>query len=444
MEKTSNFTEGKIFSTLLKFSLPMLAALLLQAMYGAADLIIVGKFGDATGVSAVATGSQIMQTITGFITGLCTGTMICIGQFIGANKSKEAGDTVGVAIIIFSIVAVCITVIMMMLVKPFVTLMKAPAEAYDKTVQYVFICASGTIFITAYNTISSILRGIGNSILPLVFVGIACVVNIVGDLFFVAVLGMDATGAALATVLAQGVSVILSIVVLRKKRLPFVFNRKNIRFDLKLCKRILKMGGPVALQDAMTSISFLILTSIVNSLGLVASAGVGIAEKVCVFIMLIPMAYMSSISAFVAQNVGANKYDRARTTVFCGMGSSLIFGISMFVLAFFHGDLLAGFFSTETTVIMQAALYLKAYAVDCILVCFLFCMMGFFNGCGKTTFVMVQSVLAAFLIRIPFAYFMSQIDGTTLFHIGLASPIATFFSVMLCLIYLKSGKWKNS
>lgn len=156
------------------------------------------------------------------------------------------------------------------------------------------------------------------------------------------------------------------------------------------------------------------------------------------------MAYMSSISAFVAQNVGANKYDRARTTVFCGMGSSLIFGISMFVLAFFHGDLLAGFFSTETTVITQAAFYLKAYAVDCILVCFLFCMMGFFNGCGKTTFVMVQSVLAAFLIRIPFAYFMSQIDGTTLFHIGLASPIATFFSVMLCLLYLKSGKWKNS
>lgn len=441
--KSNSFIEGPIFPLLIKFSIPLLLSLLLQGMYGAVDLLIVGQFGDATGVSAVSTGSQIIQTITGIITGLTMGATVLLGQYMGARKEKEAGDAVGATIWIFSIMAVIITILMVIFTKPLVTLMNAPKEAYDKTVAYVLICSLGTIFIVAYNGISGIFRGIGNSKLPLIFVAIACVTNIIGDLFFVCILNMDSKGVAIATVIAQAVSVILSMYIIRKNGLPFKFRRENIRFNKVVILEILKLGSPIALQDALTNISFLILTSILNTMGLIVSAGVGVAEKVVIFIMLIPLAFMSSISAFVAQNIGANKLERAKKSMIYGMIVSSIFGSIMFIFTFTNGEILAGIFAKETPVIIAAAQYLKAYAIDCILVCFLFSFMGFFNGCGKTVFVMIQGIIAAFLVRIPFSYFMSRLEGATMFEIGLASPVATACSIIICLIYFKSGRWKK-
>lgn len=435
MKQHQSFTEGKILSPLIRFALPILLALFLQAMYGAVDLLIVGQFGTPADVSAVATGSQIMQTITTVLVGLSMGITILIGQRIGEGRPQEAGRAVGSGICLFTSVALVLTLLMLLFSKSLAALMHAPEAAFDQTVAYVQICSAGTVFIVAYNVLGSIFRGIGDSKVPLITVAIACVFNIVGDLLFVAVFHMAAAGAALATVIAQAASVLLSFFVIRRRKLPFTLTKKLVCFDWRMIRKILFLGVPIAFQDLLVSISFLVIMAIVNSLGLIASAGVGVAEKLCAFIMLVPSAYMQSMSAFVAQNIGARKAERAKKALLYSILSSLAAGLLMAYLSFFHGSLLASVFAGDAEVINAAADYLKAYSIDCILVSFLFCFVGYFNGCEKTTFVMLQGVIGAFCVRVPVSYLMSRIPGVSLFHIGLATPASTTIQILLCLFY---------
>lgn len=435
MNKVQNFTEGRILSPLIRFALPVLLALFLQAMYGAVDLLVVGQFGQAADVSAVSTGSQILHSITVVITGLAMGITILTGQRIGEKRPEEAGRTIGAGICLFALVAGVMTVCMVALAGVISRIMHAPEEAFAQTVAYVRICSAGTVFIVAYNVLGSIFRGIGDSKMPLLTVAIACVLNIGGDLLFVAVFHMGAAGAALATVLAQAVSVVLSLLIIRRRQLPFRLSREDIRFDGPVIRRILALGTPVAFQDLLVSISFLVIIAIVNSMGVIASAGVGVAEKLCAFIMLVPSAYMQSMSAFVAQNIGAKRQDRARKALLYGIGTSVAVGFLMFYVSFFHGDWMAGLFARDREVILAAADYLRAYAIDCILTSFLFCFMGYFNGEGRTLFVMGQGILGAFFIRIPVAYVVSRIAGVSLFYIGLATPASTIVRILLCVGY---------
>ena len=436
MSKVSNFTEGKILSPLLKFIIPILAALFLQTMYGAVDLLIVGRFGNAADVSAVSTGSQIMQVITLAITGLTMGITILIGQKLGEGKRKEAGNVVGSGISIFAVISVITTILFVAFAPSVAKSMQTPAEAFDSTVTYLRICCSGLVFIIAYNVIGGVFRGLGDSKTPLMTVLIACIVNIVADLIFVGVFKMAATGAALATVLAQTVSVVLSLIIITRRGLPFEFDLKSIKFHKGLTSQILKFGAPIALQDLLVQISFLVILMIGNSMGVTQSAGMGIAEKLVGFIMLMPSAFSQAVSAFVAQNFGARKYDRAKKALLCAVATSLVCGVFMFYLSFFHGNLLSGIFSTDETVIMASWDYLKAYGIDCLFTAILFCMVGFFNGCGRTTFVMIQGVVGAFLVRIPVSLLMSKIEPVSLFNVGLATPTSTVVQIILCIGYL--------
>lgn len=435
MNEKNQFTEGKILMPLLKFAVPVLLALCLQAMYGAVDLLVVGQFGSPADVSAVATGSQMMHMVTAIITGLSMGTTILLGQKIGMKRLNEAGDIIGSGVYFFIVLAIGITISMMFITKPFATFMHTPEEAFTKTVDYVKICSLGSVFIIAYNALGSIFRGMGDSKTPLFTVFIACIFNVIGDLIFVAGFKMAASGAALATVLAQALSVVLCIFVVKRRGLPFPFSKKNIRFDLKIIGQTLKLGFPIALQDGLVSVSFLAIIAIVNELGVIASAGVGVAEKLCAFIMLVPSAFSQSLSAFVAQNIGADKPDRAKKSMLCGMTVSFGIGVLMAFVAFFHGDILSAIFTNSSEVILASANYLKAYAIDTMLVSFLFCFIGYFNGCGKTFFVMVQGIIGAFLVRIPVSMFMSKIEPVSLFRVGLATPISTIVQITLCIIY---------
>jgi len=435
MEKTRDFTEGAILPQLLKFAFPVLLALLLQAMYGAVDLMVVGQFGTAMDVSAVSTGSQIMQTITSIITGLAMGITILVGQKIGEKRPEEAGEAIGSGICLFAVLAAVITVLMTAGAGLAATVMHAPAEAFSQTVDYVRVCSAGAVFIISYNVLGSIFRGIGDSKMPLLTVTIACICNIAGDLAFVKGLGLGAYGAALATVMAQAVSVLLSFVIIRRRSLPFTFTRKSLRFKKRLGFKILSLGIPIAFQDFLVSISFLVIMAIINSMGVIASAGVGVAEKLCAFVMLVPSAYMQSMSAFVAQNVGAMKPERANRALVYGIGTSLLAGLILCYTSFFHGDVMAAVFAKDAAVIAAAADYLKAYAIDCILTSFLFCFMGYFNGCGKTFFVMTQGIVGAFGVRIPVSWFMSRTANVTLFKIGLATPSSSLVQIILCFGY---------
>lgn len=435
MSKVSNFTEGKILSPLLKFIIPILAALFLQTMYGAVDLLIVGRFGNAADVSAVSTGSQIMQVITLAITGLTMGITILIGQKLGEGRRKEAGNVVGSGISIFAVISVITTILFVAFAPSVAKSMQTPAEAFDSTVTYLRICCSGLVFIIAYNVIGGVFRGLGDSKTPLMTVLIACIVNIVADLIFVGVFKMAATGAALATVLAQTVSVVLSLIIITRRGLPFEFDLKSIKFHKGLTSQILKFGAPIALQDLLVQVSFLVILMIGNSMGVIQSAGMGIAEKLVGFIMLMPSAFAQAVSAFVAQNFGARKYDRAKKALLCAVATSLVCGVFMFYLSFFHGNLFSGIFSTDDAVIMASWDYLKAYGIDCLFTAILFCMVGFFNGCGRTTFVMIQGIVGSFLIRIPVSLFMSKIEPVSLFNVGLATPTSTVVQIILCIGY---------
>ncbi len=442
------FTEGPILTPLLRFALPVLFALLLQAMYGGTDLLIVGQFASAADVSAVSTGSQVMQSVTSVITGLAMGTTILLGQKIGQKQEQEAGDVIGSSICMFAVIAVVATFAMVGGAKSLAHIMHAPAEAFDKTALYICICSAGSLFIIAYNVLGSIFRGIGDSKTPLLAVFIACIFNIFGDLFFVAVLHMASAGAALATVLAQGISVILSLLIIRKKELPFAFSRSNLRFHKKLTRKALSLGFPIALQDFLVSISFLGIIAIINGLGVIASAGVGVAEKLCTFILMMPSAFSQSMSAFVAQNYGAGKMDRAKRGMVYGMMVSFGFGLILSYISFFHGTILTGIFAKDQDIILSAADYLRAYAIDTLLVSFLFCFTGYFNGCGQTAFVMLQGIIGAFCIRIPVSYLMSRQPGASLFQVGLAIPLSTVLQITICLIYFactekKRGKYSH-
>ena len=428
----NNFTEGAILPKLLKFMLPVLFAMFLQSLYGAVDLLVVGQFGTDADVSAVSTGSQIVLTLTNLIVSFSMGITVAVGQKIGQNRPKEASQTIGTGLIVFAITGAVFTLISILVAGGLAFVMQAPEEAFDLTKSYIRICGGGFLIITAYNLLGSIFRGLGDSKTPLIAVGIACVFNIIGDLFFVAVLHLGASGAAIATVIAQLISVVISFFIIKMKKLPFELNRTHLKIKKNYAMNIIRIGSPIALQDFLVGISFLVMLAIVNSIGVTESAGVGVAEKVCAFIMLVPAAFMQSMSAFVAQNYGAGYIDRAVKTLRTGIVVSVFFGIVMFFVTFFHGDLLAGIFSNKSDTVSDAFDYLKAYAIDCLLTCFLFCFIGFYNGIARTKFVMIQGIVGAFLVRIPVAFLMQHIGGGSLFMIGLATPCSTVLQIILC------------
>lgn len=430
------FTEGKIYSPLIRFMLPVLFALFLQTLYGAVDLWVVGKFAEPADVSAVATGSQFMLTVTFAVTSLAMGITVLVGRKIGAGQSDQVGAVIGSGVWLFGALAAVLSLLLMLLSGTIPRVMQVPEQAFFKTRDYLFICGAGTVLIVAYNLIGSVFRGIGDSRMPFVTVAIACVLNIFCDLLLVAVFRLGTKGAALATVFSQAISVVLSYGIIRRRKLPFPVCKDDFsRPNLAHIGRILRIGIPIALQDILVSISFLIILAIVNSLGVTASAGVGVAEKLCGFVMLVPSAFMQSMSAFVAQNIGAQKPHRARKALLYGIGTSLAIGLFMAYLNYFHGEWLAGLFANDPGIVSACAEYLKAYAIDCLLTSFLFCFIGYFNGTGSTLFVMLQGIIGAFGVRVPISWLMSRRVPTSLFPIGLATPASSAFQILLCLIW---------
>lgn len=441
----NTFTEGPILPKLLKFMLPVLFAMFLQAMYGAVDLLIVGQFGTKADVSAVSTGSQIIMTLTNIVVSFSMGITVSVAQRIGQKRAGDAARIIGTGLCIFFFAGLALTLISTAGADILAKMMNAPEEAHAPTVSYIRICGGGFLVITAYNLLGSIFRGLGDSKTPLVAVGIACVCNIAGDLLFVSVFGLGAKGAAIATVIAQLISVVISFFIIRRIKLPFELHRSDLGIHRQSALNIVHIGTPIALQDFLVGISFLVLVAIVNKISVDASAGVGVANKVCTFIMLIPLAFMQSMSAFVAQNHGAGLTDRARTALRSGIAVSTVFGIAMFFITFFCGDKLAGIFCPMESTVRDAWDYLKAYAIDCLQTCFLFCFIGYFNGIEKTKFVMLQGLCGAFLVRIPVAFIMQHFGGGSLFLIGLAIPCSTLLQIAMCFaVYIRTVRAERS
>ena len=434
MNDKADFTQGSILKKLFWFMLPILGALVLQAAYGAVDLLVVGRFGSTEGLSAVSTGSQVLNLVTFVVTQLAMGVTVLIARYLGEKREESIGSVLGGAVAVFAVVSVMLFALLVFLARPISVIMQAPQEALILTTSYVRICGCGIFFIVAYNLLAAVFRGLGDSKSPLLFVLVACIVNIVGDLVFVAGLHMDAAGAALATVMAQAVSVVCAIGLLVKKKLPFAVKKSDFGFNPQ-CKKFLSIGLPLALQEFLTQLSFLALCAFVNRLGLEASSGYGVACKIVNFAMLIPSSLMQSMASFVSQNVGAGNQKRAKKAMFTGIGIGLAFGCLVFVLVLLKGDLLAGIFTTDPAVIANGFAYLKGFAPETIVTAVLFSMIGYFNGNNQTLWVMVQGLVQTLLVRLPFAYVMSIQPNASLTKIGLAAPVSTTVGIVLNLIF---------
>ena len=424
----TDFTQGSILGKLIPFMMPILGALILQAAYGAVDLLVVGRFGTTAGLSAVSTGSQILNLVTFVIIQFAMGITVLIARYIGEKSFGQIGELLGGAITVFTIICLVLFVVMISFAKPLAVLMQAPKEALTLTSVYVRICGGGIFFIVAYNVLAAIFRGFGDSKSPLIFVAVACAVNITGDLIFVAGFQLDAAGAAIATVMAQAVSVVLAIIILKRKKYDFKIQKQDFKIN-KQCKRFIKVGLPLALQEFLTQMSFLALCAFINKLGLEASSGYGVACKIVSF------ALMQSMASFVSQNVGAGKHKRAKQSMLTGMGVGLVVGVIVFFCVWNFGDILTSVFTTDTAVIQKGADYLRGFAPETIVTAIMFSMVGFFNGYEKTVWVMTQGLIQTLLVRLPLAYVMSIQPNASLTKIALAAPIATCCGILLNVMF---------
>ena len=355
----------------------------------------------------------------------------------GAKDNRKVAFTIGASVWLFSITGVVLTLVMVLFHSRIAELMHTPVEAMVDTKNYILVCSLGILFIVGYNVVCGILRGLGDSKTPLYFVGLACVINIVLDFILVGYFHWGATGAAIATVTAQGVSFGIALWFLYRHGFHFDFSRKDIRLNRNLSKKILVLGAPIALQDALINVSFLIITVIVNQMGVIASASLGVVEKIIVFAMLPPMAISSAVATMTAQNYGAGLIKRMNKCLASGIGIALVFGVSVCVYSQFLPETLTAFFTKDAAVVAMAADYLRGYSIDCIVVSFVFCINSYFSGQGNLLFPMIHSLIATFLFRIPLSYWFSQIDSSSLFIMGFAPPISTVVSLLICIWYLR-------
>ena len=447
-----NLTRGGMTRNLVTFAVPFLLANLLQALYGAVDLWVVGRFGGGKiGTAAVSNGGEVMHLIMSFIMGLTTGATVLIGQYFGARDEQNTRRSIGMTLSFSALIGAAMTLVMVPFCPLLTRLLNVPAEAVPETLDYMRICAWGTFFIVGYNALSAIFRGFGNSTAPLIFVGIACGVNVAADLLLVAWLGLGPAGAAWATVVSQALSMIFALVCLRRGDFGFRFGLQNFRIDWLLAWRYLKIGMPIAVQGVLISLSFLFIISIVNKMGgsnSAPSAAYGIVNRINGFAMLPAISFAMAMAAITAQNIGANKSVRAVRTLWlaiaCTMSVGLVF---LLILQIIPEKMVALFIDPESSgardVIENGVLYARSFSWEYILVPIVFCTNGFFNGCGRAFFSMANNLAFTFLVRVPVSWFFSVMAGATLYHVGFAAPLASFCSNIVALIYLFSGRWRK-
>lgn len=442
-----DLTSGSVWKNIVYFSLPYLLSYFLQTLYGLADLFIVGQFDSVASTTAVSIGSQVMHMLTVMIVGLAMGTTVNIGRAVGARDSQKASKVVGNTTVLFVGVSVVLAVVLLVLVQPIVRVMSTPAEAVEGTVRYLTICFIGIPFITAYNVIASIFRGLGDSKSPMYFIAVACVANIALDYLFIGALHMGPAGAALGTTLSQTISVAVSLLVILKKKTGISVKRADFRLERVTMGQVLKIGVPIAAQDGFIQVAFIIITIIANRRGLNVAAAVGIVEKIISFLFLVPSSMLSTVSALGAQNMGAGKYERADQILRYAMGIAVGFGLIVSLLIQIIAGPVVGLFTTDATVILLGAQYIRGYIWDCIFAGVHFSFSGYFCAYGKSEISFVHNLIAILCVRIPGVYLTSKIFPDTLFPMGLATATGSLLSVIICMIafgWLKKQKRKSA
>lgn len=425
-------TSGSVMKNLLFFSLPYLLSFFLQTLYGMADLLIIGQFGSVADTTAVSVGSQVMHMLTVMIVGLAMGATVNIGQAVGGKDSRKAALFTGNTVTLFMGLSVTLTFLLLILRNAIVSAVSTPADAAMGTVDYLTICFIGIPFITAYNIISAVFRGMGDSKSPMYFIAVACAANIAFDYLFIGALGMGPAGAALGTTLSQAVSVVISLIFVKMRKTDFALKKAYLKPDKQITGKILKIGVPVAMQDGFIQIAFMVITVIANRRGLNDAAAVGIVEKIIGFLFLVPSSMLSAVSALGAQNIGAKKPDRAKKTLLYAIFIAAGFGGTVAVIMQFLSGGAVSLFTDSEAVIRLGGGYLRGYAWDCLFAGIHFAFSGYFCACGKSGISFMHNIIAILFVRVPGSYLMSSMFPETLYPMGLATAAASLLSALIC------------
>ena len=438
-----DFTEGSISRHLIRFSLPFLLANLLQALYSVADMMIVSWICGTNSMSGVNIGGQITQMIMMLVSGLTVGGTVLVGQYYGARLDDEVKRTVGTMLSLLTILGVALTAVMLITSDAVLRLLNTPKEAFSEAHNYLVISLWGTLCVFWYNALSSIQRGMGDSKRPLIFVAVACVVNVGLDLLMVGAWGMGAAGAALATIISQGLSVVLYAVYLGTHGFVFDFKLSSFRIDAEKVKLLIRIGLPSSVQSFVTNLSFLMMTTITNGFGVAASAAVAVCGKFNSFGIMPAIAMSSSVSSVAAQNIGAGQHDRAVEALKAGLKISIVIGLAVFAFTQLCPQLILKMFNAEADVMAYGETYLRAFSFDYLIVPFVFCINGLMLGAGHSMFSLINNMLSAILLRVPVAFLVSR-TALGLAGVGAAAPAASLASLIVGIWFLLSGRWKTN
>ncbi len=431
---TRDLTRGSVSKNLLYFTAPYLLSYFLQTLYGMADLFIIGQFDGADATTSVSIGSQVMHMITVMIVGLAMGTTVGIGHAVGAGDKTRAKTAIGNTLTLFLTLSVVGTALLLLLVNPIVSVMSTPEEAVAGARIYLIICFAGIPFITAYNIIASVFRGLGDSKSPMYFIAIACAANIILDYVFIGAMDMGAAGAALGTTLSQALSVIISVIAVTKKKREIIPSKSDLHPQKSVMSEMLRTGIPIALQDGLIQVAFIVITIIANKRGLTDAAAVGIVEKIISFLFLVPSSLLSAVSALCAQNIGAGKQDRADRTLCYALFAAVGFGVVVAVIMQFAAGFTVGLFQKDAAVVAAGEQYLKGYVFDVIFAGIHFSFSGYFCACNKSYISFIHNISAIALVRIPGVYLMSVKFPDTLLPMGLATAMGSLVSAIICAI----------
>lgn len=438
-----SLTKGNIYKTLIAYAIPFLCANLMQAAYGAVDIAILGWFSDARSLSAAYTGTQFMLLVNSLVSGLTVGGMIQIAQYIGGHKKEDALETMSTMFTFIIGAAILFTSIIIGFMPSILRLLNTPEECYVQTKQYFLISSCGIIFIFGYNGVSAVLRGFGDSTRPFIFIAISSLLNSFLDVIFIGAFKMGAAGAAFATIMSQGLCMNLAIAYLNYHDFMFDFRPSSFKVYKDKAIKLLKLGIPLSLQEALLYGSFLLISGRINAMGVATSAGVGIAEKLESFAMLPTFAFSSALASIVAQNMGRGYKDRALSALNAGIVICFMSSLGFWIWAQLAPASFVGLFTKELSIINASIPYMKSFSYDFLAVTFGYCLLGFFNGCGHTMFTMLNETVSTLLIRLPFAFIISRYMTNELFGIGIADAISTSVCIVISIWYLQTGKWKK-
>lgn len=438
-----DLTHGNVGKQLLKFAMPFLLSNFIQALYSLADMLIVSWFVGASGVSGVGMGGQISQIVLNLVAGLSVAGTVMIAQFVGAKRDRDMEETVSTLISFYFVAAAVFTVALIVLAEPMLRLIKAPQESFYEAKVYLIICMAGTIFIFLYNGLAAILRGMGDSKRPLWFVAIAAGTNVVLDLILVGLFYMGAAGAAVATVAAQALSVVLCILYLKKRNFVFDFKPKSFHIKKEKLLGLIKLGLPNSAQQTLVSISFLFLSSIINRFGVNASAAANVAGKLGALAILPCIALGSAVSSMAGQNLGAGLFDRAKSTARYGVGISMAVTVVIFALIQLLPETLLSIFQPEPEVMELAVQYLRPCSIEYLFLAVLMPINGLIIGSGHTLIPMISAIISSVAVRVPMAYLFGLALGMGVFGVGLGTGFAAGAGMIFCLCYLATGHWQK-